>query len=94
MISMSVILAIGGYFVFSAAVGAMSPPSDAQKTRFYGWLYRFAQRLAANADRLVEARYGNLLGEAEREGSDGAATALTVDRSVERSSITVASNGK
>jgi hypothetical protein len=58
---MSVILTLAGYFVFAAAVGAMAAPSDAQKSGFYGWLYRFLQRLAANADRLAEARFGNLI---------------------------------
>lgn len=58
---MHVVLALAGYFVFSAAAGAMAPPSDAQRGGWYGWFYRFVQRLAANADRLVEARYGKLL---------------------------------
>jgi hypothetical protein len=58
MLPMSVMLTGVAYFVFSAAVGAMAAPSDAQKAGFYGWLYRFLQRLAANADRLAEARFG------------------------------------
>ena len=65
MLPMSVIVTGVGYFVFSAAVGAMAAPSEAQKTRFYGWLYRFLQRLAANADRLAEARFGGLVPAAE-----------------------------
>jgi hypothetical protein len=89
-IAMPVIFALAAYFVFSAGVGAMYPPSDAQKARFYGWLYRFLQRLAANADKLVEARFGNLVDEA----SDGVADSTTVATHVESSSITVASNGK
>ena len=56
-----VILTLVGYFVFSAAVGAMLPPTAEQHARFYGWLYRFLQRLAANADRLAEARFGKAL---------------------------------
>ena len=62
ILTMQVVLTLVGFFVFSAGVGAMSPPSDAQKTRFYGWLYRFLQRLAANADRLAEAKFGSLAG--------------------------------
>jgi hypothetical protein len=72
--TMSVILTLAGYFTFSAAVGAMSAPSDAQKTRFYGWLYRFLQRLAANADRLAEARFGNILPNGEPEQQLAVAT--------------------
>lgn len=52
-IPVSVIAAVAGYFIFSAAVGAMSHPTAAQENGFYGWLYRFLQRLAANADRLA-----------------------------------------
>ncbi len=54
----AVILTAVGYFLFSAAAGAMASPTPAQTRSFYGWLYRFAQRLAANADRLAEARLG------------------------------------
>lgn len=60
MLTAPIIITAAGYFVFSAAVGAMYPPSEQQKSGFYGWLYRFLQRLAANADRLVEARFGHL----------------------------------
>ena len=56
-----VIVTLAVYFVFSAAVGAMLPPTPEQHARFYGWLYRFLQRLAANADRLAEARFGAAL---------------------------------
>lgn len=52
-IPISVIAAIAAYFIFSAAVGAMSHPTSLQENGFYGWLYRFLQRLAANADRLA-----------------------------------------
>jgi hypothetical protein len=91
MFAMPVILSLAGYFVFAAAVGAMSPPSDAQKTRFYGWLYRFLQRLAANADKLVEAKYGNLLS-AESSNADGGV--YVASSTTKSSSVTVASNGK
>ena len=59
MLTTPVILTAVGYFLFSAAVGAMYPPTDEQKPRLYGWFYRFLQRLAANADRLVEAKFGH-----------------------------------
>jgi hypothetical protein len=52
-IPISVIATIAGYFLFSAAVGAMSHPTAAQENGFYGWLFRFLQRLAANADRVA-----------------------------------------
>jgi hypothetical protein len=55
-IPISVIATVAAYFLFSAAVGAMSHPTADQENGFYGWLYRFLQRLAANADRLAEAR--------------------------------------
>jgi hypothetical protein len=74
MPSMQVILAVAGYFVFAAAVGAMAAPTDAQKTRFYGWLYRFLQRLAANADRMAEARFGNLIPPGDGDESVAVAT--------------------
>ncbi len=54
------ILTAVAYFVFSAAAGAMAEPTEQQKRSFYGWFYRFIQRLAANADRVAEARFGNL----------------------------------
>jgi hypothetical protein len=82
-LSMTVILTGAGYFIFSSAVGAMSPPSDAQKTRFYGWLYRFLQRLAANADRLAESRFPGL----------GASAGLSLVSSHERDTVAVASSG-
>lgn len=56
------VIAIGGYFTFSAAIGAMYPPDDSQKRTFYGWLYRFLQAMAANADKVMAARYGGALG--------------------------------
>ena len=56
--TISVILALLGYFIFSAAVGAMATPTPDQERAFYGWLYRFLQRLAANADRVAAARFG------------------------------------
>ncbi len=59
-LALPVILTLSAYFVFSAAAGAMQPPTEAQKGAFYGWFYRFIQRLAANADRLAEARFGEL----------------------------------
>ena len=72
------------YFVFSAAVGAMLPPTPEQNVRFYGWLYRFLQRLAANADRLAEARFGNLAGfphHSDHDRSPDAVAASGVPRS-------------
>lgn len=54
----TVILTLVGYFLFSAAAGAMLPPLPAQERGLYGWLYRFAQVVAANAHRLAEARFG------------------------------------
>lgn len=52
-IPISVVATIAGYFLFSAAVGAMSHPTAAQENGWYGWFYRFSQRLAANADRVA-----------------------------------------
>ncbi len=89
-IAMPVILALAGYFVFSAAVGAMAAPNDVQKCGFYGWFYRFAQRLAANADKLVEARFGGIVGNV----GEGSAGITVASATTESSSITVASNGK
>lgn len=90
MHAMPVIFALVGYFVFSAAVGAMNPPTEQQKASFYGWFYRFAQRLAANADRLVEARFGGIVGNV----GEGAAAVTVASSTSESSSITVAANGK
>ena len=56
-ISTSVIVTAVSYFIFSAAVGSMAAPTAEQEKGFYGWLYRFLQRLAANADRVVAARF-------------------------------------
>lgn len=53
----SVIVSVAGYFLFSAAAGAMAAPTEEQARGFYGWFYRFVQRLAANADRLAEAKF-------------------------------------
>jgi hypothetical protein len=89
-IAMPVMLTVGAYFIFAAAVGAMWPPSDAQKAGWYGWFYRFLQRLAANADRVAKAEFGNLLGGAVANGSADAAVVATRSES---SSITVASSG-
>ncbi len=71
---MHVVLTLAAYFIFSAAVGAMSQPTEAQKTRFYGWLYRFLQRLAANADRLAEARFGGIAAAGAEHGQEIVAT--------------------
>jgi hypothetical protein len=89
ILAMPVILSLAGYFVFSAAVGAMSAPSDAQKTRFYGWLYRFLQRLAANADKVVEARFGNLVDDGAAAGK---ADSVFVATRTDSASVTVASS--
>ena len=56
--SLHVIYALAGYYLFSAAVGAMNEPEPDQKDKFYGWLYRFLQTLAANATQLARARLG------------------------------------
>ena len=49
-----------GYFLFAAAVDAMARPSVDQDRRFYGWLYRFLNVLAANASRVAKARFGTV----------------------------------
>lgn len=59
--SIHVILAVLGYFIFAAGVGAMPAPTAASKAT-YVWLYRFLQRLAANADRLAQHELGSVLG--------------------------------
>jgi hypothetical protein len=58
--SLNILLALAGYFVFSAAVGAMSQPTEQQKGSFYGWAFRFLNILAANATRLVASRFPGL----------------------------------
>jgi hypothetical protein len=75
-----IIVTLVGYFVFSAAAGAMAAPTEAQTARFYGWFYRFIQRLAANADRVAEARFGNIAGPATSFG--GASLSATRSETV------------
>ncbi len=70
--SIQIILALVGYFVFAAAAGAMAPPTDAQARSWYGWFYRFIQRLAANADRLAEAKFRGITAGAVPDASIGA----------------------
>jgi hypothetical protein len=79
MIPIHVILTLVGYFIFSAAVGAMIEPTEEQKRGFYGWLFRFAQILAANADRLAAAKFGaGIAGAAAAAAkADHAATAIS-----------------
>ena len=63
---------LAGYFLFSAAVGAMLPPAPGKERGAYGWLYRFLQRVAANADRIAEARLHGLSDLPGVAGSSGA----------------------
>ena len=81
MPSIHVILALSGYFIFNAGVGAMALPTESQKTGFYGWIYRFFQRLAANADRVVEARIQGV--------GNAASTAVSVATSHDQDSVVV-----
>jgi hypothetical protein len=75
--SMNVILAVIAYFVFSAAVGAMSQPTEAQKGKFYGWFFRFVNILAANATRIVAARFPGAIAPDATESTGGAVAVAT-----------------
>lgn len=72
--SLHVILALVGYYLFSAAAGAMEPPLPGAERTFYAWLYRFAQILAANTDRLVKARLATLAAAEDRDFEERLAT--------------------
>ncbi len=52
------LLTLIGCFVFNALAGAMLPPLPGRERTFYGYVYRVAQVLAANALRVAEARLG------------------------------------
>ena len=80
--TMHVILALVGYFVFSAAVGALSEPTEEQKRGFYGWVFRFLQALAANAAAVAKARFGSLAGLPETP--DAVAASATSTATFER----------
>ena len=51
------------YFIFSAAVEALEPPSS-QSSPTYKWAYRFLHYLAGNWKRAMETRYPSLAGTA------------------------------
>ncbi|WP_348269738.1 hypothetical protein P8936_16445 [Edaphobacter paludis] len=76
----SVIATIAGYFLFSAAAGAMSPPTDDQARGLYGWFFRFIQRLAANADRLAETRFPALADATHTESSSISAASIVTTK--------------
>ena len=61
LLNPKILLALLGYYVVNAAVGAMPKPRPEQANGFYGWLFGFLQTLCANADRLAELRFGHLL---------------------------------
>ena len=86
-VSPSVIFTLVGYFIFSAAVGAMLPPTHEQERGAYGYVYRLLQRLAANADRLAQTRFGPSLvpppGSVDQAMADSSAVTTTTTR-VER----------
>ena len=44
------LFAVGGYYLFSAAVGALPMP-DATSHKFYRWLFQFSNTLSANIAR-------------------------------------------
>jgi len=58
----------GALWVFSAAVSAMDPPKNGDRS-FYGWLYRFTHLLAANLDRVL-GRVSPVLVQAERQQTE------------------------
>jgi hypothetical protein len=89
MFTMPIILTLAGYFTFSAAVDAMLPPAPGQERTFYGFLYRFLNRLAANATKLAEARFGGLAGN-QPAGANGGGIATATH---ERDTITVVAPG-
>lgn len=73
------LLTLIGCFVFNALAGAMLPPLPGRERSFYGYVYRVAQSLAANALRVAEARLG-LTPEAVPPDSTGAAVVTTLTR--------------
>ena len=85
--SIHVIEALVGYFLFSAAAGALEEPSKEQRGRFYGWFYRFAQRLAANADRVAAARFGPLAATATENDSEVAVATSSTSVATERTVV-------
>jgi hypothetical protein len=51
-----VLYTLGGYYVFSAAVGAMPAPMP-NGNAFYSWVFHFLQTLGANLTRVIASKY-------------------------------------
>ena len=51
-----VLYTVAGYYVFSAAVGAMPTPAT-NGNMFYRWLFGFLQAVGANLTRVVASKY-------------------------------------
>jgi hypothetical protein len=55
-----VLYTLAGYYIFSAAVGAMPTPMP-NGNAFYSWMFHFLQTLGANLARVVANKYPQIV---------------------------------